>query len=85
MKRAQFQSTQIVFGLALLLAAGCGVFTTRKPDFPNAETGENGEVYVLEDLRDIANDPDLTDDEKRQAFRDLGIEDEDVIDGLLTL
>lgn len=73
--------------LAGMLAgvAGCGTLTARRVDFPTAETGEEGQVYVLDDLRDIATDPDLTEDEKREAFRDLGIEDEDLIDALLTL
>jgi len=65
--------------------AGCGVFTARQVDFDNAETGEDGQVYVLDDLEAIAADPDLSDEEKRDAFRELGIEDEDLMDGLLTL
>ncbi|HRX85296.1 MAG TPA: hypothetical protein P5572_09790 [Phycisphaerae bacterium] len=81
------------FSIQLWLAAliiapalgGCGVFSARNPDFRNAETGEDGQIYVLDDLEAIANDTTLTDDEKRQAFRDLGIEDEDLIDALLTL
>ncbi len=65
--------------------AGCEVLTYRMPDFPNAETGEDGQIYVLDDLRDIANDPDLTLEEKQEAFRELGIEDQDMINALLTL
>ena len=72
-------------GLTLLVQVGCGAFTARKGDFANAETGENGQIYVLDDLKAIANDEDLTEDEKRDAFRELGIEDEDLIDALLTL
>lgn len=80
-------SIQLALGTLLLAPAlgGCGVFTARNLDFKNAETGEDGQVYVLDDLTKIANDDELTDDEKRQAFRDLGIEDEDLIDALLTL
>jgi hypothetical protein len=64
---------------------GCGVFTARNPSFRNAETGEDGQTYVLDDLRAIARDASLTEDEKRQAFRDLGIEDEVLMTALLTL
>lgn len=70
---------------AVFLLGGCGVFTARNLDFETAETGEDGQVYVLDDLRDIAQDTDLTEDEKRQAFNDLGIEDEDLITALLEL
>ncbi len=65
--------------------AGCGVLTYRQPDFPDAETGENGQVYVLDDLEAIANDANLTTDEKIAQFHDLGIEDEDLISALLAL
>jgi len=80
---ARFIPVNLVAGAALI--GGCGVLSARNPDFKNAETGEDGQIYVLDDLEDIANDPDLTDDEKREAFRDLGIEDEDLITALLTL
>jgi hypothetical protein len=69
----------------MLIQAGCGLLTYRKPDFENAETGDDDQVYVLDDLRDIANDEDLTTEEKREAYRELGIEDADLIDSLLTL
>lgn len=84
MKRTH-KSTCHWAAIGLMLLGGCGVFTARKPDFENAETGDDGQIYVLDDLEEIANDPDLTEDEKREAFRDLGIEDEDLIDALLTL
>lgn len=74
----------LVLGL-FVIPTGCGVLTYRKPDFANAETGDNGQIYVLDDLRDIANDEDLTTEEKRDAFRALGIEDADLIEVLLDL
>ena len=87
-RRLQRLATKLLACL-LILQAGCGILTDRKDQFPNAETGEHGESagedYLLNDLRDIANDEDLDQDEKREAFRDLGIEDEDLIDVLLTL
>ncbi len=77
----------VVMGLVagLLCSTGCGVLTFRQPDLESFETGENGEVYVLDDLRDIANDEDLNEQEKRDLFHSIGIEDEDFIDGLLDL
>lgn len=65
------------------LGTGCGLLSFRNPEFDNAETGEDGQTYVLDDLEAIADDPDLTEDEKRDAFAELGIEDEDLIDALL--
>ena len=87
-RRLQRLATKLLACL-LIVQAGCGILTDRKDQFPNAETGEHGQSagadFLLDDLRDIANDEDLTQDEKREAFRDLGIEDEDLIDILLTL
>ncbi|MCB9867525.1 MAG: hypothetical protein H6816_12945 [Phycisphaerales bacterium] len=81
------------FSIQLWLAAliiapalgGCGVFSARNPDFRNAETGEDGQIYVLDDLEAIANDTTLTDDEKLPGLPRPGIEDEHPIDALLTL
>ena len=67
----------------LVLLSGCG--TIPPTDFPNRLVGAEGQMFVLEDLEEIAADPDLSDDQKRQAFRDLGIEDEELINALLGL
>jgi len=64
---------------------GCGILTARQDTFPNAETGDDGQSFTLDDLRELVNDPDLTDMERRDAFRDMGIEDADLIQALLTL
>jgi len=63
--------------------AGCG----RPPstDFPNRLVGADGQEITLDDITAITDDPDLSTDEKRQALRDLGIEDEQLIDVFLTL
>ena len=72
-------------GTVLLAAAGCSVLNTSRNVFPFAFEGADGQAVALEDIDEIVNDPDLSDDEKRQALRDdLGIEDEDLIDALLT-
>ena len=63
--------------------SGCGTSITTA--FPNSVIGSDGQPLVLDDLEAIANDPDLSADEKRQAFRDLGILDEELIDALLDL
>jgi hypothetical protein len=77
------RSLSVTLIATLLLCTGCGLLSFRNPEFDNAETGENGEMYVLDDLEAIADDPDLTEEEKRDAFADLGIEDQDLIDALL--
>ena len=77
------QSLSVTLLVTLMLGTGCGLLSFRNPAFDNAETGENGETYVLDDLEAIAADPDLTEEEKRDAFADLGIEDQDLIDALL--
>lgn len=67
--------------LTVVIGCGSGAFT----DYPNRLTGADGQEFFLEDLEAIANHPTLTADEKRQRFRDLGIEDETLIDALLGL
>ena len=77
----------ISLGVALLatpscLATGC---QSSFVEYANRLVGVDGQLFTVEDLEAIANDADLTDDEKRQGFRDLGIQDEKLIDALLTL
>jgi hypothetical protein len=43
----------------------------------------DGSPITVEQLDAIATDPDLTNEEIRRQFRDLGIEDEDLIDAWL--
>lgn len=72
------------FALALCVAlTSCGV--TPRTDFPNRLIGADGQLFVLEDLEEIANDSRLSEVQKRTAFRDLGIEDEELISALLEL
>ena len=65
------------------LSVGCG--TGLPAEYPHQLVGADGQQIALEDLEAIADDPDLTTEEKRQAFRDLGIEDEKLIKALLSL
>lgn len=74
-------------GLAWLgcASAGCGVLATQPSGFPNqVETTEGRKIFV-EDIEKIVDDTQLTADEQREALRELGIEDEDLIESLLTL
>ena len=67
--------------LAGLPGCGSGAPTT----FPNQLVGADGQPIVLDDVETIVNDTDLSDAEKREQLRELGIEDEELIDSLLTL
>ncbi len=73
----------IAFATVVVSLLGCGV--NPATEFPNALLGTDGRPLILEELEDVANDPDLTAEEKRETFRDLGIEDEKLIDALLDL
>ena len=65
--------------------AGCGVLATEPSSFPNqVETSQGRQIFV-EDIEKIVDDTQLTADEQREALRELGIEDEDLIESLLTL
>lgn len=66
-----------------VLTTGCG--TSVVPDFPLQLMGADGTRITLEEVEEIVNDPDLTDEGKREALRTLGIGDEKLIDALLTL
>lgn len=65
----------------IISASGCGV--AARTDFPNALRDAEGNVILFDDVRDILNDTNLSDDEKRTALRELGLEDERLIDALI--
>ena len=69
--------------ILLLSVALCGCGAGSRTDFPHALTGPDGEVILLDDVSDILSDPALSDDEKREALRTLGLEDERLIDALI--
>jgi hypothetical protein len=69
------------FAVATFALGGCGI--PAQTDFPNALTGPDGEAILFDDVSEILSDPDLTDDEKRDALRLLGLEDEKLIDALI--
>ncbi len=69
-------------GVGVLLGS-CGTSVTG--GFSNQLIGADGQPLILDDLVQIANDASLSVAEKREAFRELGIEDEELIDALLDL
>lgn len=73
----------LAWGAAALVGCGTGITS----DYPNRLVGVDGQIFVLEDLEDITDisDADLDNEGKRALFRDLGIEDEELIDALLGL
>ncbi len=70
-----------LFAFTTFALFGCGV--PAQTDFPNALTGPNGEAILFDDVSDILSDSELSDDEKREALRTLGLEDEKLIDALV--
>lgn len=60
---------------------GCG-FTTQGS--PYRELGASGQNIVLDDVRAILSNADLTTDQKRTELRNLGLTDEDLLDALLS-
>ena len=77
------RSGGISIALMTLMLGGCG--TALPGDFSNRLIGADGQLFVVEDLETIARDPDLDNEERRELFRDLGIQDEELIDALLEL
>ena len=67
----------------LLCLSGCGTAITTNQNFRERISGIDGQEIWIEDIREINDDADLDDDAKRQAYRDLGIVDPDLIDALL--
>ncbi len=75
---------KLIAVLPLLAAVGgCGVLTTVRTLFPEHVSDARGNPLYLEDLRAIVNDADLLDDEKADALRELGLENEETIDAII--
>lgn len=71
--------------VALAALAGCGVLAARQTEFANQVENPDGRKLFVEDIEDIVHNELLTAEEKDQALRDLGIEDEDLLAALLNL
>lgn len=67
----------------LLAIAGCGAVSADR--FPNQVLGADGQPILLDDLEAIADETGLSDEERREQFRELGIQDEKLIEVLLRL
>ncbi len=65
----------------LLAVLGCG--SPPALDFPNRLIGADGQEIVLEDVLEVTNNSDLSEEEMREQLRALGIEDEELIDALV--
>ncbi|MBI1826603.1 MAG: hypothetical protein HY287_16495 [Planctomycetes bacterium] len=70
----------VVAGMAFLF--GCGTVVTQ-PDFPACIHNAAGDCILLDDVEPILNDSSLTADQKRAKLRELGIEDEQLINALI--
>ena len=70
---------------ALAALVGCGVLSARKTDFDAALKTADGRSIFVEDIRAIVDDETLSDMDKGFALLDLGIEDDDLIQALLSL
>ena len=68
-------------GLAALLA-WLGMAACAAP-YDDALVAENGDQIRLVSIERIVSDPDLTEEQKREALEGLGITDEDLIDLLI--
>ena len=77
-------SRRLVVVPALLAAVGgCGALSTARTLFPAHVIDAAGSPLFLEDLRAIVDDADLLDDEKADALRKLGLENEEIIDAIV--
>ncbi|NOS99444.1 MAG: hypothetical protein HOP29_02330 [Phycisphaerales bacterium] len=62
---------------------GCGVIDFRRDVFAGQPLNADGEPIYVDDLRAITQDADLSDDEMVDALRQLGIENEALIDAII--
>ncbi len=73
----------ILTAAALLAWSGCGTAIMR--NYSNRVIGADGQVITLNQIQRIVDDPNLDDEGRWQQIRDLGIEDEKLIEALLEL
>ncbi len=78
----QRAATAFLVSMVFALPLACRSTVTT---FPNQLRDASGNAILLDDVEAIVNDAELTEDEKREQLRELGIEDEELIDALLTL
>ena len=66
------------------LASQVGCTSLPSTDFTHCLRDPQGQCILLDDIQLILNDTSKNTDEKRDALRNLGIEDEKLIDALLS-
>ncbi|MBN1511711.1 MAG: hypothetical protein JXB13_06830 [Phycisphaerae bacterium] len=74
----------VLVGAVVQAATGCSILNLKRTAFPSAAIMDDGRGLYLDDINTIINDSSLSTDEKRQALEDLGIEDDALIDALLS-
>jgi hypothetical protein len=74
-------------GVTVLVAfmGGCGALTAERTVFPDSVVGADGSTITRSEVEAILGDDGLSDDEKADALRDLGIEDEELLAILVDL
>ena len=77
------RTTANLVALAAFAIGGCGAVSVT--DYPARLVGADGQEFFLDDIEEIAGHPSMTDDQKREQFRELGIRDEELIEALLSL
>jgi len=80
MRKQSLSAGSLVLSVAAVLATatiGC------QPAYRNALVGADGKPIRLASVQAILQNSQLTEEEKRQALRDIGIADEELIDILL--
>lgn len=73
-----------VLGAAIVAVAGCGALPGAAGVFPDRLVDLDGNTVFLEDLLAISADASLDDEQKRDRFIELGVEDPDLIDALIS-
>jgi len=82
-KRAVCRARRVTVAAWALILPGCGIVAPAEPDFSaTVERGANEQPLLLDDILAITGSM-MTPDEQRQALRDMGIEDEDLIEALV--
>ena len=72
----------LAVGAVVLAVNGCGLLTVERTIFPNQVVDAQDNPLYIEDLQAITQDPDLTPDEMIEALRQLGLENEELIQAI---
>jgi hypothetical protein len=72
------------FAAAAILSIGTCLYGC-SPPYPNVLYDAEGQPVQLEEVDQIISDTELSEDEKRDALRNLGVTDESLIEALIRL